>query len=107
MEKGLTKLLLVAFLFLAACSGEKSSLSDQQFATFYAEVAMAQRSAPDSTAAADSAAAVAKRHGITKEELAELRQRMEQKPTRFVAWLRGFREGGVGKNGVKMGCENG
>jgi acetyl-CoA acetyltransferase len=84
MEKGLTKLSLLVFLLLAACAGEKSALSDQEFATFYAEVAMAQRSAPDSTAAADSAMAVARRHGITKEELAELRQRMEQNPTKWI-----------------------
>ena len=85
MEKGLTRLsILTLLLFLATCSSEKASLSDQRFAAFYAEVAMAQRSAPDSTAAADSAVAVARRHGITEEELVELRRRMEQEPTKWI-----------------------
>jgi hypothetical protein len=90
MEKGLTKLsILTLLIILAACSSENEPLSDQQFATFYAEVAKAQRSAPDSTAAADSAVAVAKRHGITREKLVELRKRMEQEPTEWVGlWER-------------------
>ena len=68
---------------------EKSSLPDQQFSEFYTEVAKAQRFAPDSAAAADSALAVAKRHGITREDLIELRRRMEKEPTKWVGiWER-------------------
>jgi hypothetical protein len=85
MEKGLTRLSLLALLIVCvACSDEKSALHDQQFVEFYAEVAKAQRSAPDSAAAVDSALAVAKRNGITKEDLVALRQRFEQKPTKWV-----------------------
>lgn len=90
MEKGLAKLSILALLiFLAACSKEKSSLPDQQFVEFYAEVAIAQRSAPDSAAAADSALAVAKRHGISREDLIKLRRRIEKEPTDWVGmWER-------------------
>jgi hypothetical protein len=90
MEKGLKRLsLFILLVFLAVCSREKKTLPDQRFAEFYAEVAGAQRSAPDSAAAADSAMAVAERHGISKRDLMEFHQRMEKQPTRWVeVWER-------------------
>jgi hypothetical protein len=90
MEKGLTRLSLLILIFLlAVCSKEETPLPDQRFVEFYAEVAKAQRSAPDSAAGADSAIAIAERHGILRQDLMEFQQRMEKQPARWVeVWER-------------------
>ncbi len=86
MEKGLRGLFWLApLLAIAACRGDSERLSAEQFSGFYAEVAVAQRAAPDSAAAVDSACAVATRHGISARNLTLFRTEMEENPTEWVA----------------------
>jgi len=85
MEKGLRGLFwLTPLLAIAACQGDSDRLSAEQFSRFYAEVAEAQRAAPDSAAAVDSAWAVAGRHGISAGDLALFRAEMGENPVDWV-----------------------
>ncbi len=58
--------------------------AQDRFVRFYADVVTAQRSAMDSSAAAESAFAVARRHHMTSEELARFADAMRENPERWV-----------------------
>jgi hypothetical protein len=80
MAKGLIGLAMLACI--AGCSRQERS--SERFVSFYADVVRAQLMVLDSTAAAESAMVVARRHGMSRGELAAFRSGMAAQPEKWI-----------------------
>lgn len=82
MAKGVVALLLI----LASCAPPSPGT---RFTRFYRDVVASQQHVADSATAVDSAMAVATRHGISRDELVRVREKLHSDPERWVTvWTR-------------------